>query len=127
MAGGVALVSALRDQRHEVYPYINTQGDRLAGRVNAFTAEHDIAVQMLNAGSMFQLYFQREPIGSARDLVHVDREAERVFYLQLLARGVLVPGTRRSFLSAAHTPADVDAVADAIEASLLALRDDALV
>ncbi len=124
MAAGVALVGTLGAQRHEVYPYINAQGDRLAARLNAFAAAHDMAFQVLNAGSMFQLYFQREPIRTVRDIVHVDRVAERDFYLHLLANGVLVPGTRRSFLSAAHTPADVDAVADAVETSLLAVRAD---
>ncbi|MFN3215315.1 MAG: aspartate aminotransferase family protein [Acidimicrobiales bacterium] len=124
MAAGVALVGTLGDQRAEVYPYINAQGERLVARLNRFAVEHDMAFQALGAGSMFQLYFQREPIASVRDMSHVDRVAERDFYLHLLANGVLVPGTRRSFLSAAHTPADVDAIADAIEASLLAVRED---
>jgi glutamate-1-semialdehyde 2,1-aminomutase len=124
MAAGVALVGTLGEQRDQVYPYINAQGDRLAGRLNDFAVGHDMAFQVLNAGSMFQLYFQREPIGSARDVRYVDRAAERDFYLHLLANGVLVPGTRRSFLSAAHTPDDVDAIADAVEASLLAVRED---
>ena len=124
MAAGVALVGTLRAQRDQVYPYINAQGDRLASRLNDFAASHDMAFQVLNAGSMFQLYFQREPIGSARDVRYADRVAERDFYLHLLANGVLVPGTRRSFVSAAHTPEDVDAIADAVEASLLAVRDD---
>ncbi len=127
MAAGVALVTALRDGRDDIYPFINAQGDRLAAAVNGFAADHDIAVQMLNAGSMFQLYFQAEPIGSLRDVVHVDAAAEREFYLQLLSRGVLVPGTRRSFLSAAHTPDDVDTIAAAISDSLVAVRDDGFI
>ena len=92
--------------------------------MNGFARAHDLPLQLLNAASMFQLYFQREPIRSSRDLTGGHREAEREFYLHLLAHGVLIPGTRRSFLSAAHTPDDVDAMAQAIEASLLAVQED---
>ncbi len=126
MAAGVALISALEARRDEVYPYINAQGNRLARRINEFATRHDMAAQVLNGGSMFQLYFQREPIRSSRDLVRSNAVGEREFYLHLLARGVLIPGTRRSFLSAAHTPADVDAIADAVERSLLEVRADGL-
>lgn len=126
MAAGVALVSALKARRAEIYTYIDAQTAGLAARVNAYAAQRQMPVQMLTGGSLFQLYFQREPIRSSRDIRRDNARAERDFYLHLLAEGVLVPGTRRAFLSAAHAPEHVDAIAGAIENSLEACREDDL-
>jgi glutamate-1-semialdehyde 2,1-aminomutase len=126
MAAGLALVSELKARRDEVYPAIDAATAKLADRINAYAEGQQMPVQMLTGGSLFQLYFQRAPIRSSRDIALAKSAAERDFYLHLLANGVLIPGTRRSFLSAAHEPEIVDALAAAIERSLDACREDAL-
>lgn len=126
MAAGLALVSELKVRRTEAYPYIDTATARLAQRINGYAEAQQMPVQMLTGGSLFQIYFQREPIRSSRDVALTKAAAERDFYLHLLANGVLIPGTRRAFLSAAHAPAIVDTLAAAIERSLDACREDGL-
>lgn len=107
MAAGQAMVGHLRDHP-EVYEHCNGEGDRLAAAVNAHCQAKQLPVQMLNVGSMFHLFFQREPVHSMRDVTAAHSAAEKAFYLHTLNRGVLVPGTQRAFLSAAHSSADVD-------------------
>ncbi len=126
MLAGAAHIGYLREHRDQVYPRLNAAGDALAARINGFAERHNMALQMLNAGSMFQLYFQAEPIRSSRDIRAANSAAEADFYLHLLAAGVLIPGTRRAFLSAAHSDADLEALASAIETSLDACREDGL-
>ena len=63
---------------------------------------------MKHVGSMFHLFFQREPVESSRDAHARHLQAQKAFYLHALNAGVLVPGTQRAFLSAAHTDEDVD-------------------
>ena len=48
---------------------------------------------------------------------------EKLFYAHLHKNGVFVPGVHLVFLSAAHTPEDVDPVIAAIEKSFLELRE----
>ncbi len=127
MAAGVAQVSYLDEHRDTLYPHINGQGKRLADALNAFAHERNMAVQVLNAGSMFQIYFQRAPIRSSRDLPRGKPAAETEFYLHLLDNGVLVPGTRRSFVSYAHTAEDIDEAVARIKTSLMAVREDGLI
>jgi glutamate-1-semialdehyde aminotransferase len=67
---------------------------------------------------MFHLFFQREPIDSMRDVLAANTRAEKAFYLHALNRGVLVPGTQRAFLSAAHGDAEVDELIAVFTASL---------
>ena len=64
---------------------------------------------------------------TSRDLADENHDAEREFYVHLMAKGVIVPGIHLFFLSTAHTPEDVDAVADAFCASLQDVREDGLI
>ncbi len=125
MAAGTAAVGYLKEHP-EIYGYLNGQGDRLARTINSFCSERQIPVQMKNVGSMFHLFFQREPVASARDIRSTNTPAEKAFYLHALNRGVLVPGTQRAFLSAAHSVDDVDTLIDVFRESLLDAQADGL-
>jgi len=123
MAAGVAAVTHLRDHP-EVYTYLAAQGSRLAGAVNTFCRAEGYAAQVMHAGSMLYFKFQAGAIESARDLRHDTAAVGREFYLHLLGHGVVVPGIHLAFLSAAHTPADVELLIEAITASFRDLRAD---
>lgn len=126
MAAGIAMLSYLKEHRDEVYPHLDEQSERLASAVNGFCPEHQMGVQLMNAGSIFYLHFQREPIETSRDVTRENPQAEREFYLHLLNHGVIVPGIHLFFLSAAHTAADVDAIIEAFMQSFLDVRADGL-
>ena len=125
MAAGTAAVGHLK-AHPEIYPYVNGQGDRLAGAINTFCSQRQMPVHMKNVGSMFHMFFQRNVVESARDIRVTYGAAQSAFYLHALNRGVLVPGTQRAFLSAAHSPADVDALIDVFQQSLVDTQADGL-
>jgi len=126
MTAGVAAVTEMRDNKETLYPYLMEQGNRLAAEVNDFCMKHQFQAQLMNAGSTFHLRFQGTEINSSRDLSEDGKWAEREFYLHLLGYDVIVPGIHLAFLSAAHTPADVDTVIGAMQQSFLDLREDGL-
>ena len=119
MEAGTAVLTHLRDHP-EIYETLEAQGARLAHGVNAFCEAHQIPAQMKHVGSMFHMFFQRGDIVSMRDVRADNVGAEKAFYLHCLDRGVLVPGTQRAFLSAAHGDAHVG---ELIEVFTSALRD----
>ena len=125
MIAGNAAVSHLRDHP-EIYRYLAEQGNRLADEINQFCVAEEYPAQMLNALSMFHFRFQRSPIEGVRDLDDSHKEAEETFYLHLLNNGVLVPGIHLGFISAAHTPEDVDTVIGAFKESLSEVREQGL-
>lgn len=127
MAAGAAQIGYFDEHRDSLYPHINQQGQRLADGINSFARDQNMAVQVLNAGSMFQIYFKAGPIRSSRDLMFAKPPAETEFYLHLLDNGVLVPGTRRSFVSYVHTPALIDEAVERVKTSLMAVREDGLI
>ncbi|MGA1372283.1 MAG: aspartate aminotransferase family protein [Pseudomonadales bacterium] len=117
MEAGAAAVGHL--QAHpEIYVELENRGNRLARSINEYCQSRQLPVQMKNVGSMFHLFFQREPIDSMRDVLAANTRAEKAFYLHALNRGVLVPGTQRAFLSAAHGDAEVDELIAVFTASL---------
>lgn len=119
MEAGAAAVGYLKDHP-EIYEQLEMRGNRLATAVNEFCATHQIPAQMKNVGSMFHMFFQREALHSMRDAHTRNIKAEKGFYLHCLNRGVLVPGTQRAFLSAAHDDEIVDTI---IEVFCTSLRD----
>jgi glutamate-1-semialdehyde 2,1-aminomutase len=126
MAAGIAALTQMRDTP-DLYPRLNSLGDRLAEGINRHARQHEMPVTMMNAGSMFHLRFADGEIRSSRDITNRYAEAEHLFYQHLQERGVLVPGIHLAFLSAAHTEADIDAVIDAVTASLDTLRNDGMI
>jgi len=117
MEAGAAAVGHLK-AHPEIYARLEAAGDRLAGAINGFCEDRQIPVQMKHVGSMFHLFFQREPLASMRDVVAPNVKAEKAFYLHALNRGVLVPGTQRAFLSAAHGDVEVDTLIHVFQAAL---------
>ena len=125
MEAGAAQVSHLK-QHPEIYAHLETQGNRLAAAVNLFCERNQIAAQMKHVGSMFHMFFQREPIHSMRDVTQAHVDAQKGFYLHCLNRGVLVPGTQRAFLSAAHSEQDVDTLISVFTQSLADVQQEGL-
>jgi glutamate-1-semialdehyde 2,1-aminomutase len=124
MAAGIAHVGYLAANRARLYPRLNSEGDRLASEFNSFARAQGMAVQMLNAGSMFQIFFTDAPIRTQRDIRGMNRIGDAAFNLHLLRYGVLIPGSKRAFISSAHTPDVVDEMLAAMRQSLLDVRAD---
>lgn len=125
MEAGRAMVEHLK-AHPEIYDELEARGQRLAGAINGYAQEHQLPVQMLNVGSMFHLFFQREAVHSMRTVHGAHKEAEKAFYLHALNQGVLVPGTQRAFLSAAHGDAEIDVLIEVFTASLQAVAAEGL-
>ena len=126
MAAGYAAISHLRDHP-EIYKYLAEQGTRLASEVNRFCMAEEIPAQMLSALSMFHLRIQPGgPIRNSWDFDDSMKQTNDSFYMHLLNHGVVVPGSHLAFISAAHTPEDVDYVIEAFKQSFLEVRAEGL-
>ncbi len=124
MAAGTAAVTAMRDQKDTLYPYLHEQGSRFREAVNRYCAQEKIPAQVMSAGSLLHLFFQPGAIQGQRDIVHQHREIEAQFYLHLINHGVIIPGIHVAFFSGAHTTSEINQVIEAFKASFEALRDD---
>ena len=125
MAAGSAAVGHLTAPP-EIYTDLREAGERLSAGVNGFCEARQIPARMKHVDSMFHMFFQAEPVESMRDVHDRHKAAEKAFYLHALNRGVLVPGTQRAFLSAAHDAPVVDRLIEVFTASLEDVQADGL-
>ena len=112
ITAGTAALRYMYDNRATLYPALNEAGRTLADNINTFIRTEGLPAEMRCAGSMFRISFAGAP------------QAEGVFSILLLSRGVLTLPGQRGFLSSAHTSADLEHVREAVTDSLRDLRDD---
>ncbi len=125
MVAGTAALEHL--QAHpDIYDRLEAAGNRLRTAVNDFCRDADIPAQMKNVASMFHMFFQAGAINSMRDVRNDYADAQKAFYLHCLNAGVLVPGTQRAFLSAAHEDEQVDRLIEVFCDSLAAVHAEGL-
>jgi glutamate-1-semialdehyde 2,1-aminomutase len=118
MAAGVAgLTRVLTDAE---LGRLNDLGDRLRGRLNAFSAERELAFCATGYGSLVGLHFTPGPVLSEDDLPEA-RELRALLHLHMLERGFSYG--RRGFvaLSLPLDEADIDGFGAAVEEFLLTL------
>jgi glutamate-1-semialdehyde-2,1-aminomutase len=127
MAAASAAVEEMRKNKNTLYPRLNALSDRLASDVNAFCRAGNFAAQLMNAGSIFCMRLSGQTIQTSRDGTDENPAVVDAFHLHLMNAGVVMPGIRMSMLSAAHNDETVDAIVQAIQTALEALRADDLI
>ena len=115
VAAAAATLDHLRDHP-EIYRRIDAQGDRIRREVTQAAAAAGLTLTALGAGSIFSCRFVPPPVRSVRDVAGEDPDLLQGLFLLLLAEGVL-GHAHHSFLSAAHTDADVEQVVRAYRAA----------
>ncbi len=101
-----------------VYERLFALGDRMRMGLQAIFLRYAITATVAGFGSVFLTYFQPPPIETYADLVQHDSARATAFLRSLIAHGVftLPLPLKRSYLSLAHTEADIDATLESVEA-----------
>jgi glutamate-1-semialdehyde 2,1-aminomutase len=81
-------------------------------------------IRMNRVGSMFTIFFCRQPVRNYANALTADREKFSAFFKQMLSRGIYLPPSQfeAAFISMAHTDEDIDRTVEAIRESLQAIR-----
>jgi glutamate-1-semialdehyde 2,1-aminomutase len=111
----VAAANATLDYLTEhrgLYAEVNARGDRLRREVAARGRAHGLPLSALGDGSVFAFRFVPPLVRNIRDFAAEDPRLPQALFLLLLAEGVLTHPAH-SFLSAAHTDADIDRIIEA--------------
>jgi glutamate-1-semialdehyde 2,1-aminomutase len=103
MAAGLATLEELRD--HPPYARLEQLGGKLADGLNRAAAEANIPHQLARVGSMWTLFFNREPVEDYDAARKSDTDRFARFFWAMLDRGIYLPCSQfeAAFLSAAHT------------------------
>jgi glutamate-1-semialdehyde aminotransferase/surfactin synthase thioesterase subunit len=112
MAAAVAALSHLKASGPELQTTLNQRTDAFVGELNRFFETTSTQIQVHHFGSMLRF--------------RVPRQLE-LFYHHLIARGVYIWEGRSSFVSTAHSNADLEQVVDAVRGATRELEQGGFV
>jgi glutamate-1-semialdehyde 2,1-aminomutase len=116
MAAGIATLKQIG--RPGFYSALDDVAQRLSDGLSAAADRAGIAVTGTRVGSMLGLFFNDGPVRNYADAKRSDLKRFAKFYQGMLQRGIYLAPSQfeASFVSAAHTPTDVDETIAAAEA-----------
>lgn len=108
MAAGIAALQELRASN--VYAQLEQLGEQLEAGLREASKAAKIPVEFNRIGSMFCGYFANRPVHNLADAMHSDRARFGKYFHGMLDQGVYLAPSQfeAGFLSAAHTPADME-------------------
>ena len=119
MAAGIATLDRLAPER---YVALESLVGGLEERLVDAAAGAGREVAVTHVGSLLTVFFRRGAPIDAAEALTADRAAYGRFFGAMLDRGIILPPSQFEawFLSFAHGPAEIDAIADAATAAFLA-------
>ena len=108
----------------KLYENLASLGKRLAAGLADAAREHGVALQVNAFGSLVTPFFTTHPVRNFASAMTADTEKYGKFFRGMLARGVYPPPSQFEawFLSAAHTPKDVDKTIRAARDAMRSLK-----
>ena len=118
MACGLATLRELKD--NPPYERLERLTQRLAGGLKSAAKSAAIPHQLPTVASMFTLFFNPEPVTDLDSARKSDTKRFARFFWAMLERGVYLPCSQfeATFVSSAHTEADIDATLEAARQAL---------
>ena len=107
----VAGITALKElAATDAYTRLESLGAQLEAGMRAAAKQANIPVEFKRIGSMFCGYFTSEPVHNLADAMKSDRARFAKYFHGMLDQGVYLAPSQfeAGFISAAHTPADID-------------------
>ena len=115
MAAGIAALEELKSG--EVHEQLEMMSAGLEEGLTAAAEKSGLSVVTQRAGSISCLFFADQPVYNLADAMNADLERFKKYFHGMLTEGVyLAPSAfEAAFLSAAHTPEDIDLTIEAAE------------
>lgn len=120
MAAGIATLRELIAQDGQIYARLDQTTDAIASGVAALAKEAGVAITTNRVGSMFTWFFTPNAVTDFGTAATSDTAAFAHFHRAMLEAGVWLPPSQfeAAFVSAAHGPAEIEAVIAAARAAL---------
>jgi glutamate-1-semialdehyde 2,1-aminomutase len=118
MSAGIAQLRALKGS--DVYERLESSGAALEAGLSRTLAETGAAARIARVGSMWTLFFTRDPVVDLDSAKLADTAAYARFFHAMLERGIYLPPSQfeAAFISLAHSKADVEQTIAAARESL---------
>ena len=113
-------ISTLTQLDDAFYKELERKGNYLRGNIASIIDDEGYNIQPVGLASMFQIYFNPQPVYNYADAQQSDRKQFLRYFKTLLKEGVFIPPSQFecNFISNAHSMEDLQKTSDAIELAL---------
>jgi glutamate-1-semialdehyde 2,1-aminomutase len=120
VAAAVATLSVLERDADRIFPLLEARADQLAGGLSAAAAALDAPLVVNRVGSVLQLWWPERgrPVTDYSEAVACDRAVVASLAAGMVEHGIHALERGMWFVSAAHTPEDIQQTVDAASAVL---------
>jgi glutamate-1-semialdehyde 2,1-aminomutase len=124
MSAGIAALKQL--SAPGLYERINKNADRLVAGLRKAIAESHVAAQVNASHSLATIFFTEQPVKNYSDAKRSDTKRYARFFREMLDRDIFLAPSQfeAAFVSAAHTPEDIDRTISAAAEVLQLLAGD---
>ena len=112
-------LSTLKKLDYPFYGEMSQKGDFIRKGISDILEDLKLDLQAVGLSSMFQIYFNEEPVIDYETAKRSDAKRFLVYFRELLKNGVFIPPSQFecNFISGAHTDEDLTKTTEAIEAA----------
>ena len=113
-------LSTLKKLDYVFYGELARKGDFLRDNMKDIVEDLNLDLQVVGLASMFQIYFNPEPVLNYEIAQKSDTKRFLVYFRELLKNGVFIPPSQFecNFISGAHSEEDLVKTSEAIEKAL---------
>ncbi len=124
MRAGIAALRQLA--KPELYDELTQMARRVVFGLRAELKDAGIPAHINAIGSLLTIFFASGPVRNYADAKRADTQRYARFFREMLDRGIFLAPSQfeATFLSAAHTPADIDRTLSAAHGSLQAMANE---
>jgi glutamate-1-semialdehyde 2,1-aminomutase len=121
MTAGIETITILKES--SAYQELEKKSSLLEKGIIEAVNKTGMEIQLPRIGSMFTVFFAREPVTDYETAAKADSKLYAKFFHQMLSNGVYLPPSQfeASFVSAAHTHKDIQSTISAVEKSFKSL------
>lgn len=114
ISAGIAMLKLLRDQNP--YEELEALGKKVEGIFYDVAESRKINIRIERVGSMFSVYFRKDPVTNAADCRAVNEKQFNEYFWGMLDEGIMLPPSpfEAYFLATAHSAIDSSTLKDAI-------------
>lgn len=121
MTAGIETLRIL--SQPQVYSELEARSSLLEKGISEAANKTEISIRVPRVGSIFTIFFTREPVIDYETATKADTELYARFFHQMLSQGIYLPPSQfeAAFVSAAHTNADIEATVEAAKRAFSSL------
>jgi glutamate-1-semialdehyde 2,1-aminomutase len=121
MTAGIETLKSLREST--AYEELERKSSLLAKGINEAVSKASIDIQLNRVGSIFTIFFAKEPVTDYETATKADTNLYAKFFHQMLSQGIYLPPSQfeAAFVSAAHTDKDIQATINASKKAFASL------